>query len=169
MLAGNISRPAYFAVATVILSALGFAVYARHQMQMRVVGDAGVLMATDSDGLRELYALYSLPKYCGDPAFVFKSDDDIRLCTAKAATATPEIARRGMILLQKGTTAVSIDRRLLLSDGRLIPWVAKNTSGTYIRDGVVDVELIRIIKSPDESLTGWADTHFLGRTFGPFP
>lgn len=33
--------------------------------QTRVAGEAGVLVATYSDGLRELYPPYSLPKVCG--------------------------------------------------------------------------------------------------------
>lgn len=49
------------------LAVVGLLYYIGHQMKLRIVPDGGsALMAVDTDGLRQLNALYALPKVCGD-------------------------------------------------------------------------------------------------------
>jgi hypothetical protein len=49
------------------LAVVALLYYAGHQMKLRIVPDGGgALMAVDTDGLRQLNALYTLPKVCDD-------------------------------------------------------------------------------------------------------
>src|ERR1700722_12495332 len=108
------------AAVLVIASALGLLLYYLGQtMQRRIVPDgSGTLIAVDTDGLRDLYALYAVPRVCGNA--VYRSSKDFvtvhELCD-KAVSIPPGAVKKGLMLLPGGTRAVALDTRYLLADG----------------------------------------------------
>jgi hypothetical protein len=154
-----------------ILAVAGLLHYIGHQMRLRIVPDgSGALMAVDADGLRQLNALYALPKVCGDAEFRTRTDPGawLKLCM-RAVPIKPETVKKGTVLLPAGTKAISMDTRYVLPDGRFaVSYSPPNISRT-ITDGVVEVEHVRITQPPGRNLEGWVAGGYLQRTFGPFP
>jgi hypothetical protein len=139
------------------------------RMADRVVPSGGVLMAVDADGLRELYELYAVPKVCGDRNFAKKADPQVYFARCfKAVRITPDLAKKGTVLLRAGTKATSLGQSYVLENGRLAPSsYSQRSVADAERDGAVPVEQIRITDGPNKRLVGWVT--FVQRTFGPWP
>jgi hypothetical protein len=140
-------------------------------MRLRIVPDGrSALMAVDSEGLHQLNSLYASPRICGDAAFRAKTDPGswLKLCL-HAVPITSDTIRKGIVLLPAGTRAVSMDTRYVLPDGQFAVSYSPPNINAMIRDGVVEVEHIKITQQPNKNLEGWVVTGYLQREFGPFP
>jgi hypothetical protein len=135
-------------------------------MQLRIVPEgSGALMAVDADGLRQLNALYAVPKVCGDQSFKARTDPGtwFKLCL-RSVPLTPETVKKGTVLLPPGTKAISMDTRWVLSDGRLsVSYPPLNTVGA------VEVEHVRITQPPNKNLEGWTVRGYLQCDCSPLP
>src|SRR5665213_2167126 len=147
-------------VATVFLaaaSAIGLLTYyVNHEMRLRIVSDGrSALMAVDSEGLRQLNSLYALPGICADAAFRARTDPGtwLKLCL-RGVPVTSETTRKGMVLLPAGTRAISLDTRYVLPGGQFAVSYSAPNINAMIRDGVVEVEHIKITQQPNKNLEG---------------
>jgi hypothetical protein len=164
---------AIVAAVLVIATAAGLLLYYLGQtMQRRIVPDGpGALMAIDTDGLRELHALYAVPKICGDANYR-RSTDFVtvdELCD-RAVPITPGALKKGLALLPGGTRAVSLDTSYLLAGGAFAntSYSPASISG-MVKDGAVKVEYVRLSHSPDKPVKGWVVSGYLQCECGPFP
>lgn len=147
--------------------------------QKRIVRSArhgeGALMATNSDGLRRLQEMYSLPKTCTEAnmrtareALALKKPEDamkVFLCWP-ASKPIPDDVGLGLVRIPEGTKGTAIGRQFVLPEGRLVEPYSANRFD-MARDGAIEVERIRITQPPNVGLEGWVYTGFLGRVGSP--
>jgi hypothetical protein len=164
---------AIVAAVLVIASAVGLLLYYLGQtMQRRIVpAGPGALMAIDTDGLRELYALYALPKICGDANY-HRSTDFTRvweLCH-RAVSIPPGAVKKGLELLSGGTRAVSLETCYLFASGDFaVSSYSPASSNAMVKDGALKVEYVRLSHPSDKSTKGWMVSGYLQCECGPFP
>jgi hypothetical protein len=127
-------------------------------------------MAVDADGLRQLNALYALPKVCADETFRARTDLGtwLKLCL-RAIPITPETVKKGTVLLLAGTKAISLDTRYVLPDGQFAVSYSPPNKNRMTADGVVEVEHIRITQPPNKNLEGWIVSGTLQCDCSPLP
>jgi hypothetical protein len=130
---------------------------------------SGVLMAVDADGLRQLSELYSWSQTCTEANLQPGSGILTKICLPKfnftERPMTSQMINKGVVLIPEGTTGLCTGRRFVLPGGRLVEPYAANEYDME-RDGVIEVERIRITRPPSENLEGWVEIHFLGRRWG---
>ncbi len=121
--------------------------------------EPGILMATDEDGLR---VMSSKP-----PIQVTVTDENgimvlggIHIPLQAPRTAQP---KKGQVLVLNGTKASFINGKFLLRDGSLVdPYPTSRYQ--MERDGVFEVDRIRITDGPQRNLEGWVRSDDLQRT-----
>ena len=125
------------------------------------------LIAVDENGLEQLDRLYSLSKDCTE-ANLRASSNPLTgfVCNTPRPPITSEMVTKGVTQLSEGTKAVVMDRRYVLPGGRLVVPYPVNTYD-LARDGVIEVEKIKITQPPTEGLEGWVQTDFLARVGSP--
>lgn len=126
-------------------------------------------MAIDTDGLRELYELYAVPKICADRSLSKEADPRLYIASCvKAVRITPDLVGKGTALLRGGTKAISLGHSYVFGNGRLAPssYSPRSHSGAD-RDGAVPVERIRLTDGPYKGLAGWVTS--VQQAFGPWP
>ena len=121
--------------------------------------EPGILMATDEDGLRVMSTKppIQIKVVDKDGALML---GELHLPPRAPRTTQP---KKGQVLVINGTKAVSIGVKFLLKDGRLVdPYP---TSGFEMeKDGVVQVERIRLTDGPQQDWEGWVRSDDLQRT-----
>jgi len=144
--------------------------YIDSQIGLRVVpNDSDVLMAVDTEGIEYLYALYAVPKSCGDPAFAMSEQVTWVLLCMKGVKVTPEQVRNGTVLVPAGTKAKALGANYVLEEGRFAPpsYSPRNINAMH-RDGAIQVEQIQIIEGSEKNSVGWVLFGTLQATSGPF-
>jgi len=130
---------------------------------------SGVLMAVDADGLRNLSELYSWSQTCSEANLRPSSEIRTKICLPRfnftQRPITSQMINRGVVLIPEGTTGLCTGRRFVLPGGRLVEPYAANEYD-MARDGVIEVERIRITGPSNENLEGWVEIHFLARGWG---
>jgi hypothetical protein len=134
-------------------------------------------MATNSDGLRQLDEIYSLPKTCTeaniraaripearavDPEGPFKA---LQLCWP-ASKPIPKDIGLGLVRISEGTVGIVTDRKFVLPGGRLVEPYSAN-SFDMARDGAIEVQRLRFTDPPHTGLEGWLYSGSLGGVGGP--
>jgi hypothetical protein len=143
--------------------------------RVRTADGKGAVMATNSDGLRLLDEMYSLPKTCTEAnmraareALAHKPEEAmkvIRLCWPVSKPIPNDIGP-GLVRISEGTRGIVTGRMFVLPGGRLVEPYAANTYD-MARDGAIEVERIRINQPPNEGLEGWVYTGSLCRVGSP--
>ena len=164
------SADSIIAVIFIGAAAVGL-LYLRETMQRRIVPEGpGALMAGDADGLRELHALYSSPKICGDVTFQKSTDFTMvrKLCN-RVVPIAPGTVQKGLVWLPGGTRAVSLRTAYILTGGYFAaPSYSPATMNEMVKDGAVKVEYVRI-SEPNHNVKGWVVAGYLQCECGPFP
>jgi hypothetical protein len=143
--------------------------------RVRTADGKGTLMATNSDGLRQLHDFYALPKTCAEAnmrtareALAHKPEEAIRvirLCWP-VSKPIPNNIGPGLVRIPEGTRGIVTNRQFVLPGGRLVEPYAANTYD-MARDGAIEVERIKITQPPNAGLEGWVYTGALGRVGSP--
>lgn len=135
-------------------------------------------MATNSDGIRVLYEMYLLPNTCVETCYVGEvpmpevkgvKPEDIKKVLQPCFPASkplPDVLGSGLVKIPEGTRGIVIDRKFVRSGGRLAEPYESNWFAMS-RDGVMEVNRLRITKGPNAGLEGWVYTRSLGRVGGP--
>jgi hypothetical protein len=170
----SVSSKAFLVLAFVVMVG-GTACGDNQKRRVRTADGKGTLMATDSDGLRLLDEMYSLPKTCTEAnmraareALPHKPEEAvkvIRLCWP-VSKPVPNDLGPGLVRISEGTEGIVTNRQFVLPGGRLVEPYAANTYD-MARDGAIEVERIKITQSPNVGLEGWVYTGSLGRVGSP--
>lgn len=132
-------------------------------------GNGGVLMAIDEVGLQYVSELYALPKTCTKENYT-AADKSIQeklfLCEKPRQQLIPQMIRKGTVLIAEQTKGIFLRRSFLLPNRHLVAPYAAN-SFDMARDGVIEVEKVRITEGPNRDLEGWIETSLLTRLCCP--
>lgn len=124
--------------------------------------EPGILMATDEDGLRVMSS---------KPPFQVTVIDEIGTMVLGGIHIPPQAPRtaqpkKGQMLVLNGTKASFIIGKFLLKDGRLVdPYPSCRYQ--MEKDGVIEVDRVRITDGPQRNLEGWVRSDDLQRTYTP--
>jgi len=132
-------------------------------------GSGGVLIAIDEVGLQYVNELYALPKTCTKDNYAAPDksiQEKLFLCEKYREPLNPQMIRKGTVLIAEQTKGIFLRRSFLLPSGRLVVPYAVN-SFDMARDGVVEIEKVRITDGPNRDLEGWIDTSLLTRLCCP--
>jgi hypothetical protein len=133
---------------------------------VRTANGKGALMATNSDGLRQLHDLYSLPKTCTEANVRAARVPEVMFLCTPVSKPIPNDIGLGLVRIPEGTRGTAIGRAFVLPEGRLVKPYAANTFD-MARDGAIEVERIRITQPPNVGLEGWVYNWALGRLGSP--
>lgn len=145
-----------------LLVVIGFLAYLGKQERIRIVR-GGALMALDTEGLKRLNELYSIPKACTEENMASSTDPlRFQVCFPSPKPAQAEANKNGIVVIPDGTEAEFNGSGFVLPGGRIVFPYPANTYD-MARDGAVEVEKIRITKPPNQGLEGWIEIHSLRR------